>query len=112
MPQTITREELKAKLDAGEDFTLIDVLGPESYRLHHLPRAINVPVMEIDATRVAGLPKDKKTIVYCASFQCTASPMAAQKLEELGFTNVIDFEGGIEDWMEADYPVEREKAAA
>jgi rhodanese-related sulfurtransferase len=110
--RTITREELKAKLDAGDDFTLIDVLDPESYRHQHLPRAINVPLMEIEAARVASLPEGRETIVYCASFACTASPLAAEKLEALGFTDVVDFEGGLQDWMEADYPVVRGQTAA
>jgi rhodanese-related sulfurtransferase len=110
--RVISREGLKVKFETQEDFTLLDVLSPESYQRQHLPRAINLPVMEIDAARVASLPKDRETIVYCASFECTASPLAAQKLEELGFTNVVDFEGGLQDWMEADYPVTRGQAAA
>ena len=37
---TITREELKAKMDRGDDFVLLEVLGEASYRRAHLPGAI------------------------------------------------------------------------
>ncbi len=105
MPRTITRGELKAKLDAGEDLTLIDVLSPESYRRQHLPGAINIPFDKLDAEHVADLPKERETVVYCSSFTCTASPAAARMLEEMGFTRVADYEGGLDDWIEAGYPV-------
>ena len=47
MPQTkiplISREELKAKLDRGDDFVLVEALPPPHYREGHLPKAINLP---------------------------------------------------------------------
>jgi len=107
MAATITREELKQKIDAMEDFVLIDVLLPESYQREHLPDAVNIPLYKIDEETTTHLPRDKEIVVYCGSFECTASPAAARRLEELGFTNVIDYEGGLADWREAGYPVER-----
>jgi rhodanese-related sulfurtransferase len=109
MADTITREQLKRKIDAREDFVLIDVLSRESYQREHLPGAVNIPVNEVNEESVARLPKDKDIVVYCGSFECMASSMAARKIEELGFTRVIDFEGGIADWKEAGYPVEKPK---
>jgi rhodanese-related sulfurtransferase len=106
MPVTIAREALKARMEAGDGFVLVDVLSAESYRREHLPGAINLPLFEINEASVADLPRDKDVIVYCASFACQASPMAARKLEELGFTRVTDFEGGLADWKEAGYPLE------
>ena len=35
--ETVTREELKAKMDRGEDFVLVDALGREHYESSHLP---------------------------------------------------------------------------
>jgi rhodanese-related sulfurtransferase len=107
MPGTIAREELKARMEAGEEITLIDVLSPASYREHHLPGAISIPFDKLDAEHVADLPKERETIVYCASFACTASPTAARMLEAMGFTRVVDYEGGLEDWTEAGFPVHR-----
>src|SRR5574340_344921 len=112
MPETITREDLKQKMEVGEDFVLLDVLPPESYAREHLPGAINLPLDQMDRASTAALAKDRETIVYCGSFLCQASPTAAAKLREMGFTRVLDFEGGVADWREAGYPMERAEAAA
>ena len=106
MPTTITSEKLKEKIDAGEDLVLINVLTPESFEREHIPGSINIPLRDINEETVAKLPRGKETIVYCGSFECMASPVAAQKLEELGFTTVVDYEGGMADWKEAGYSVE------
>ncbi len=45
--ETITREELKEKIDRGDDFVLVDTLGEDYYRQSHLPGAINLPLEEI-----------------------------------------------------------------
>jgi len=97
-------------MDAGEDLLVVDVLSPESYQARHLPGAINLPVYAIDEGAVRGWARDRKIVVYCASFECQASPTAARKLEALGFTRVWDFEGGLKDWSEAGYPFEGEAA--
>jgi rhodanese-related sulfurtransferase len=106
MAATIAREELKAKTDGGGDFVVIDVLSPESYARRHLPGAVNIPLSGLDAARTKSLDKERETIVYCASFECQASVVAAQRLEGLGFKRVLEFAGGIADWEDAGYPFE------
>ena len=109
---TITRDILKKKIDEGSDFVLIDVLGERSYAQRHLPGAINIPggsenfVAEVE--KVVS-DKSKEIIVYCSSFSCQASPAAAGKLADAGFTNVVDFEGGLADWEDAKYPLRRKE---
>ncbi len=112
MPTTITREALRAKMEAQEDFVLVDVLSPESYAKGHLPGAINMPVSEIESEAPGKLSIDDTIVVYCASFECHASPTAARKLEEMGYTRVIDYEGGLADWKDASYPLESGTAAS
>jgi len=43
--------------------------------------------------------KNQEIIVYCSSPRCTASPNAAKKLIDLGYTNVSDFEAGLTGWL-------------
>jgi rhodanese-related sulfurtransferase len=64
---TITRADLKASIDRGDDFTLIETL-PESYfQEGHLPRAINLPPDRIPELAPRLLPvKDADIVVYCA----------------------------------------------
>jgi len=64
--KTIPREELKAKMDHGDDFVLLEVLGEASYRRAHLPGAIRLQ----DTDRVPDLFPDKGThiVAYCSNF--------------------------------------------
>lgn len=102
--KTIDRETLKRMNEVEhEDFVLINVLPREAFNERHIRTSINVPVaLEDFAERVAAVAasKDRKIVVYCANFECDASPKAARKLEEAGFSKVHDYEGGTQDWFE------------
>lgn len=68
MTATITRDELKAKMDRGDDFLLVEVLPTPYYRHTHLPGAVNLPpdqVKELAPTLLAD--KAAEIIVYCAN---------------------------------------------
>lgn len=65
---TITREELKQKIDRKEDFLLVETLPKIAYEHAHLPRAINLPPDQLKVLAPKLLPnKDAEIIVYCAS---------------------------------------------
>ena len=103
---TITREDLKKKMDKGEDFVLIDVLGALSYDERHLPGAINIDAHKedfLEQVKMQVPDKNKEIVVYCSSFSCQASPAAAGKLGDAGYTHAVDFEGGLADWEDAGY---------
>lgn len=109
----LTREELKKWIDEKKDFALIDVLAGASFEARHLPNAKNAFVKENDFLgKVEKLISNKETIVvvYCASFTCQLSPLAADKLVEAGYTNVYDFKGGLADWQGAGYSFDGEVA--
>ncbi|MCH8003608.1 MAG: rhodanese-like domain-containing protein, partial [Nanoarchaeota archaeon] len=73
--------------------------------------SINIPVDEIENRSSSDLPdKSKEIVVYCASTDCQASPRAGKKLEELGYTNVVDYEAGIAGWQDAGYEFEEDAA--
>lgn len=103
MVQTLTREQLKEKLDKNTNLKLVNVLPKEKFEEKHIPGSINIPVTDIENTVLQRLDKKDEIIVYCADFECSASPKAAQKLEELGYKNVYDYEGGVDDWQKAGY---------
>lgn len=67
MVETITREELKAKMDGGEKFALVETLPEMYYRHTHLPGAINLPPDKVGELAPALLPdKEADVVVYCA----------------------------------------------
>lgn len=112
--ETITSIELKEKLDNQSNVLLVDTLGEQSYQRAHLPQAVCISARKDDfSDRVAQAVTDKKqeVIVYCGSFSCGLSPQAAQQLVEAGFENVVDFEGGLKDWVESGYGLEGEEAS-
>ncbi len=106
--ETLNASQLKMVMSGPQHATLIDVLPEESYRKQHIDGAENVPVNDPNfVERVQELvgDKTKSVIVYCANRECDASPEAAAQLEGAGFTNVYDFEGGLEEWKTAGYDV-------
>ncbi len=103
--KTISAEELKDKMERGDEFTLVNVLSEKQFRKEHIPNSINIPLGEIGRRQDELDPKEE-IIVYCKNFECEASPKAAKKLEKLGFEEIVDYEGGIEDWKRKGYPVE------
>ena len=110
--RTISREELKGKLDRGEDVVVVETLGPKYYEDAHLPGAINIPHTEVDELAPGLLPdKAAQVVVYCSNRACQNSPQAATRLEALGYGNVYDYEEGKQDWIEAGLPTESGAAA-
>lgn len=107
MPNTITREELKQKLDRGDAVTIVEALPEEYYRKAHLPGALLLPHDQVDALAPALLAdKGAEIIVYCANLPCQNSEIAATRLTELGYANVWDYAGGKQDWIDAGLPIE------
>ena len=112
MADTITLTELRAKLEAGEELTLVEALGPAYYEEAHLPGAINIPHEQVDELALSLLPdKQAQIVVYCASGPCRNSGIAARRLERLGYTNVRDYHEGKAEWIAAGLPTESGSAA-
>jgi rhodanese-related sulfurtransferase len=106
MIKSITRQELKERMEQGHKFYLVDVLAPETYEKKHIKGAINLPMQEIGKKARKLFEPDDDIVVYCSSFTCKASPTAAKKLDDMGYENVYDYEGGRDDWEEAGLPIE------
>jgi len=107
---TVTADELRRKLEANEDFVLVDALAPMIYAHSHLPGAINLPAAAVDATRGARrIPDcDTEIVVYCANPDCDDSLVTARRLADLGYTTVRHYAGGKDEWRELGLPLERD----
>jgi rhodanese-related sulfurtransferase len=109
----ISRNELKTLLDSNQTVTIVEALPEEYYRQAHLPGAMLLPHDQVDELAPALLPdKDATIVVYCANLPCQNSGIAAERLVELGYTNVREYAEGKQDWIDAGYPVECGRAAA
>jgi rhodanese-related sulfurtransferase len=68
MVNTISRDELKQKLDRKDDFLLVETLPKIAYEHAHLPGAINLPSDKVKELAPNLLPdKNADIVVYCAS---------------------------------------------
>ena len=90
----ISVQELKEKMDKGEDFQLIDVREEFEYEVSNLGGTL-IPLggILIEADKIA---KDKPVIVQCRSGKRSAA--AIMQLEQLGYTNLYNLQGGIMAW--------------
>jgi rhodanese-related sulfurtransferase len=103
----ISRDELKQKLDAGDEFVIVDALAPMSFAHSHLPGAINLPPAWVDDRGPQRIPDlGTELVVYCTNETCDASVQTAERLIELGYRNVRHYRGGKQDWKDAGLPLE------
>jgi rhodanese-related sulfurtransferase len=83
--------------------TIFDARIPEQYEAGHLPRALNLPVGEVDqrlSAYVSWLTPTTPLLVYCGGADCGDSLELAIKLRELGFNNLTLYPGGYAEWTE------------
>lgn len=102
----ISRETLLAKLQRDDPVVLVETLGARSYDYGHLPGAVNLPPEDVRRLAATLLPdRHAEIVLYCASFTCDASTVAANELTAMGYTNLYEYHGGKADWMEAGLPI-------
>ncbi|RMF58141.1 MAG: rhodanese-like domain-containing protein [Calditrichaeota bacterium] len=108
MVAEITVAELKAKINAGEVFKLVDVSTPEDFESGHIAGAINIPLATLEETALRLFKPFQQIVVYAAETSSSLGMVAARLLQHLGFTNVLALKGGKEAWKNAGYPLEGE----
>lgn len=100
----ISMDEAVSMMETEEDYIILDVRTLEEFKEKHIPGAICVPNETIGTAEIPSLPdKEQMILVYCRSGN--RSKQAAQKLADMGYTNIYEF-GGINDWTGETYPHE------
>ena len=95
----VTIDDVKAKLDRGEKFLLIDVREESEYAADHLPGAVHPGKGVIERDVEQRVPDQNTPVVlYCGGgFR---SALAADNLQKMGYTQVLSMDGGIRGWRE------------
>jgi len=103
----VSIDDVKARLDRGEKFLLLDVREDSEYANDHLPGAIHLGkgIIERDIEeRVPAL--DTPLVLYCGGGYRSA--LAADNLQNMGYTKVLSMDGGIRGWREKHFPLTRD----
>ena len=102
--KNITVQEVKKRLDAGENLNILDVREPDEFAEFNIGGRL-IPLGKIQSLDVEDLQdwKNQEVIVHCRSGK--RSQTACLILESLGFTNTKNLQGGMLDWQEQSGPV-------
>lgn len=95
---------VKARLDRGEKFVLVDVREDNEWAAGHLPGAVHLGrgIIERDIETKYPDP-NTELVLYCGGgFR---SALVAESLQKMGYRNVISMDGGFRSWKEAGHPV-------
>ena len=97
--KTISVEELKSKMNAGEKLHLVDVREPDENAAFNVGGTL-VPLGKIQSMQIEDIEdlKNEEVICYCRSGQ--RSMQACLMMETLGFTDVKNLTGGMVAWQE------------
>lgn len=102
--ESVTPEELKRRLDAGERPELLDVREPWEYELARIEGARLLPMAELPE-RITELDPEAETIVIC--HHGSRSAYVTQALQRSGFARVLNLEGGLDAYSMVDTTVPR-----
>lgn len=92
----VTTEEAVNIMQTEENYVILDVRTAQEFASGHIPGAVLLPNETIGTDDIPLLPdKDQLILVYCRSGN--RSKQAAEKLAQLGYTNIVEF-GGINSW--------------
>jgi rhodanese-related sulfurtransferase len=89
--RTISTDELRQRLDHGHIAHLWNVLTSQYFTGEIIPGSRRMPLDTIGHA-MTSVPKDAEIITYCGGPKCPQSAQAAQRLRELGYTNVRAYE--------------------
>jgi rhodanese-related sulfurtransferase len=100
-------DEVKARMERGQKFVLIDVREESEFAKDHLPGAIHLSKGVIERDIESRVPDPATPVVlYCGGgFR---SALAADNLQKMGYRNVLSMDGGIRGWRQKGFPLARD----
>lgn len=107
----IRTQELYKLMQTSKDFILLDCRGVDYFNWEHLPDAVNLRWKYVDERAPQLLPsKDQLIITSCDGFTCNSSIRCYKSLVKLGYTNLVEYSGGVADWKAHGYKTITESA--
>lgn len=103
----INTEQLRTWYNQNVKMIIIDARSQRAYSGKVLPGSKWISHDSSDAVIQEALPsKNALIIVYCGTPSCPASSKLVEKLKSLGYTNVYEYQNGLQDWLQKGLPTE------
>lgn len=101
-----TPQEVKARLDSGEKFLLVDVREDNEWNNGRIVGALHLGrgIIERDIEKITP-DKNADIVLYCGGGYRSA--LAADNLQKMGYTHVVSMDGGWRKWNELGYPIQQ-----
>ena len=94
--EEITAQELKARLDRGDDLQIIDVREQNEYQVARLEQSTLIPLGQI-VNRMGEIDRNRETVVHCKLGGRSAK--AIEALQRAGYAGrLVNLKGGITAW--------------
>ncbi len=102
----LTIDEARALQKSGKA-VFLDARPDREYQYAHIPNAIMAYYMEAKSNpQVLTLDRNQTVVAYCNSPKCPMAEVLATKLNEIGFTRIYVFPGGMKEWIGAKMPIQ------
>lgn len=101
--QRISATDLHDRMTNENRPVLINALSEEAFEAKRIPGSINITEHNLECATNVIPDKDQDIVVYCANADCDASPKLAEKLTDMGYNNIWDFEEGLAGWRSEGY---------
>ena len=102
----LTIEEARALQKSGKALFL-DARSDREYQYAHIPNAISAYYQDVKTNpKILSLDRSQPVVAYCNSPKCPMAEVLATKLNELGFTRIYVFPGGMKEWIGAKLPIQ------
>ncbi|CAN5716748.1 rhodanese-like domain-containing protein [soil metagenome] len=103
--EQVSIKQVQDELQSGEEFTVLDVREPGEWQEGHIPGAKHIPRGVLEYLAADELPeKGARIVVHCAVGG--RGTLATKTLQEMGYTNVANMQGGTNAWRENGYELE------
>lgn len=93
--KTIDAQSLHAEIEQGKEIFLLDVREQNEWNACHINGSVHIPLGQIQQ-RMDEIPKDAEIVAYCHHGR--RSEMALRLLEQNGYENTCNLQGGIDAW--------------
>src|SRR3954468_11736350 len=92
------------ELHKRSDVTFLDVRDLQEVNLGKIPNAMHISKGNLETKIEAAIPRNAEVVIYCASGNRSA--LAADTMQQMGYTNVASLAGGFRGWAEAGGDIE------